>query len=76
MEKLTICTLLQNSFENGGKKTALSFVGEEGLSYDELRSKIQSTAGLLELLDIKKGDRVAILSENMPNWGVAYLNQK
>jgi long-chain acyl-CoA synthetase len=74
MEKLTICTLLQNSFENGGKKTALSFVGEEGLSYDELRSKIQSTAGLLELLDIKKGDRVAILSENMPNWGVAYLS--
>jgi long-chain acyl-CoA synthetase len=74
MEKLTICNLLQNSFDKEGNRPALSFVGEPGLSYSDLRTKIQSTAGLLRHLDLKKGDRAAVLSENMPNWGVAYLS--
>jgi long-chain acyl-CoA synthetase len=74
MEKLTINSILRNSFENKGERIALTFVGEEGLSYNELRSKIQNTAGLLELLEVKKGDKVAVLGENMPNWGVAFLS--
>lgn len=52
----------------------MTYVGEAGMSYKELELNIQKTAGLLHLLDIKKGDRVAILGENSPNWGVAYLS--
>ncbi len=57
-----------------GDNTALTFVGEDGITYRELEQKIQNTAGLLRYLGIKKGDCVALLSENMPNWGVAYLS--
>ncbi|MCB8999098.1 MAG: AMP-binding protein [Bacteroidales bacterium] len=74
MDKLTLCSLLQDSFNNKGNRVALTFVGEKGLSYSELQSKIQLTAGFLEMLGIQKGDRVAVLGENMPNWGVAYLS--
>ncbi len=74
MNKLTITSILKNSFENKGEKTAMTYVGEAGMSYKELELNIQKTAGLLHLLDIKKGDRVAILGENSPNWGVAYLS--
>jgi long-chain acyl-CoA synthetase len=74
METLTISSLLSNSFENKADNIALSFVGEQGITYSELKTKIQNTAGLLKILKIKKGDRVALLSENMPNWGVAYLS--
>jgi long-chain acyl-CoA synthetase len=73
MEKLTICSILRSSLENSGDKIAMTFVGEPGMSYKELGSNILSSAGLLSHLDITKGDRVAILGENMPNWGVAYL---
>ena len=74
MNKLTISSILRNSFENKGENSALTFVGEEGYSYNQLRDEIQKSAGLLKLLDVVKGDRVAILSENMPNWGVAFLS--
>ena len=74
MEKLTISSILLNSLETKGDNIAMSFVGEEGISYRELGIKIQETAGLLNLLGLKKGDRVVILGENMPNWGVAYLS--
>jgi long-chain acyl-CoA synthetase len=74
MEKQTIRTLLRNSFEHKGANIAVSFVGEDGISYDQFRTRIEHTAGLLELLSVKKGDRVAVLGENMPNWGVSYLS--
>ena len=34
---------------------------------------IQSMARMLEKMGIKTNDKVAILSANMPNWGVAYF---
>ncbi len=74
METLTIVTLLRNSFETKGENIALSFVGEKGLSYNNLLEKVQFTSGLLKKLSIGKSDKVALLSENMPNWGVAYLS--
>lgn len=52
----------------------MSYVGEEGISYKELGIKIQNTAGLLEVLEVKKNDKVAIIGENTPNWGIAYLS--
>ena len=74
MEKLTLVTLLRNSFKNKGENIALSFVGEPGLSYNMLLEKVQQTSGLLKKLGIEKGDKVALLGENMPNWGAAYLS--
>ena len=73
MNNLTLPSLISASVLKFKDKTALSFVGREQITYGELSVKIRSTMRFLEQLGIKPGDKVAILSTNMPNWGVAYL---
>jgi len=41
------------------------------ITYSELLSRIYNFAGVLKKLGIAKGDRVAILSENRPEWVVS-----
>nr|MBN2276151.1 AMP-binding protein [candidate division Zixibacteria bacterium] len=56
-------------------KTAL--VGNGGrapcFSYRELENAVSRLAGGLKALGVGQGDRVGILSENCPEWAVAYL---
>ena len=56
-----------------GSRPSLSFVGEEPYSYTELNRRIDALIRLLEDLGVQPGDKVAILSSNMPNWGIAYF---
>ena len=56
-----------------GTHNSLSLVGEKPLSYVELDQRIKALIGLLEELGIRPFDKVAILSTNMPNWGIAYF---
>ncbi|MFH0931779.1 MAG: AMP-binding protein, partial [Candidatus Zixiibacteriota bacterium] len=42
-------------------------------NYTELENKVILFAGGLSTLGIKKGDKVGLLSENRPEWGIAYL---
>lgn len=73
MEKLTIPALIQNSIKEYAQNTSLVFTGEENYTYRELGEDIELIAGLLIDLGVKKGDKVAILSTNMPNWGVTFF---
>lgn len=73
LEKYTICHLVNKSIDTFGDKIALSYIGEEGMSYKDLGRNIQATADILDIYEIKKGDKVALLGENSPNWGVSYL---
>lgn len=52
-------------------RPALGMVGEQAISYAELEACSRRTA--LRLIDagVHPGDRVAILSESMPAWGIA-----
>ncbi len=68
MEELTIRNLITNSRNNFGERKALSFSDSEGLSYNQLHSGVLNLALKLHNLGIKKGDKVAILSVNSPNW--------
>jgi len=52
---------------------ALSIAMQEPLSYGELHDKIVQTSGLLQDLSIDKGDPVAILAENSPEWVITYF---
>jgi long-chain acyl-CoA synthetase len=45
----------------------------EAVTYAELEPRTRRIAALLGLLGIRKGDRVALLSENRPEWGLAYF---
>ncbi len=43
----------------------------QGITHDELHREVLAFAGFLKSIGIEKGDRVAILSENRPQWVVA-----
>ncbi|MDZ7722776.1 MAG: AMP-binding protein [candidate division KSB1 bacterium] len=70
----TIVDLLNDRIPRNPDQSALSFVGEDPLSYSELDNGIAALAQFLNSEGIKPGDRVALLSENSPYWGMCYLS--
>lgn len=72
-EKLTLRHTLFNATKEYADKDSLAYVDSHPISYAELMDKVSSQAQTLLDNGISPGDRVAILSENCPNWGIAYL---
>ncbi len=72
-EKLTFRTLLENSSSKYSDRPALGFVGSEPLTYSDVYKSASRLMLTLSAYGIRKGDRVALLAQNMPNWGVSYL---
>ncbi|MBN2410777.1 AMP-binding protein [candidate division KSB1 bacterium] len=54
-------------------ESALSLVDGSPIDYEKLSENINKTSLFLNKLGIKAGDRVAILSENSPNWVIAFF---
>ena len=73
LKKMTLLNVLDNSAEKYGHRPAVSFVDNEKISYKELKSKVETVSAFLKSEGIIAGDKVAILSENQPNWGIAYF---
>lgn len=71
--QLTFPALLGNSFSTFGNIDAMAFVGEPAIKYKEVETRINAVIVFLEKLGIKPGDKVSILSTNMPNWGITYF---
>lgn len=71
--KLTLRDLLLQSQEFYSNKPSLSFVGEKPITYNELANATRNISGMLLSLGIAKGDKIAILGENSPNWGISYF---
>jgi long-chain acyl-CoA synthetase len=72
-QTLTIPFLAGESCRKYGENKAMGFVGEEVITYNQLKNRIESVIRLLEDYSVLPGDNVAILSGSMPNWGVTYL---
>ena len=73
IQKYTIPAMLRNSFGQYGPRPSLVFAGEESCTYAQLEQEINRVKRQLVSLGISKGDKIAILSTNMPNWGIAYF---
>lgn len=73
LEKLTVKCLLERTFEKYGSLPSITFVEDQPIVYLQLKQQIQETATALMARNIRKGDRVAIMGENCPNWVIAYL---
>jgi long-chain acyl-CoA synthetase len=71
--QLTIPALLGSSIEKHRANKALGFAGGDSLTYGELHNQILHLIEYLRAIGIEKGDRVAILSTNMPHWGSTYF---
>ena len=70
---LTLKSMIDRSCMIYAKRPALSAADGKPITYDELREEIDALMIMMSELGILAGDRVAILSQNMPNWGIAYL---
>lgn len=71
--KLTFPELFQDTVRNHGDEVFLSFVDGKPYTYKDADRKITAVISFLEELGVKPGNKVAILSSNMPNWGISYL---
>ncbi len=47
-------------------------IGNAPMTYNEVNQQIMAVMALLGKLEIGPGDKVAILSSNLPNWGISY----
>jgi long-chain acyl-CoA synthetase len=72
--RLTFPAMFNETLRKFGKNNAYAFAGEEPLSYERVDNDIKALTAFLEKIGIRPGDKVAILSNNMPNWGVAFFS--
>jgi long-chain acyl-CoA synthetase len=73
LEDFTLPSLLKRSIGLYSNETAFGNVGGDSITYGEFDNKVQQMIDLLISNGINKGDKVLLLSENMPNWAVAYF---
>jgi long-chain acyl-CoA synthetase len=71
--KLTFPGMFSETLRKFGKSNAYAFVGEEPRTYEAVNREIKALISFLEKNGICPGDKVAILSLNMPNWGVTFF---
>ncbi|SHI75962.1 long-chain acyl-CoA synthetase [Tangfeifania diversioriginum] len=72
--KYTIPAMLQESVSKFADKISLVYAGESKYTYQELGEDVKRVAALLKKHGVQPGDKVAILSPNMPNWGIAFFS--
>ncbi|TSA82593.1 long-chain fatty acid--CoA ligase [Deinococcus detaillensis] len=71
-EALTLPQLLERASERFGKEPALEFLGHRQ-AYRQLWANVQHFASGLQALGVQKGDRVAIMLPNTPQFVVAFF---
>ncbi len=72
--KLTFPSLFNETLRKHAGCNAYSYVGETPRTYETVAKEIRALSAMLEKAGIKYGSKVAILSSNMPNWGIAYFS--
>ncbi|MGC9332256.1 MAG: AMP-binding protein [Bacteroidales bacterium] len=70
---LTFTGLLNHNKQNYSQNNALGFDNERMMTYAEMHKHIESVQEKLINLGVKPGDKVALFSNNAPNWGIAYF---
>lgn len=72
--KLTFPGMFSETLRKFSKSNAYAFVGERPRTYETIDKEIKALISFLEKNGICPGDKVAILSLNMPNWGVTFFS--
>lgn len=70
---LTLRSLIESSIHNFADRPSVSFVDGRPITYGELGARMEEVSSMLFALGLRKGDKVALLSHNMPNWVIAYF---
>ncbi|MBQ5701639.1 MAG: AMP-binding protein [Alistipes sp.] len=73
MKVTTLYEIFHQSLEKFSARTAFSLWRGANVTYSEVGERVKQIQAMLVDADIHPGDRVAILSSSVPNWGVAYF---
>ena len=73
MTSNTLYELVRNSVEKFASKVAFSMFEGDDVTYAEVGRRIEKVQEILTGAGLRAGDKVALLSSNMPNWGVCYF---
>ncbi|MEA4982793.1 MAG: AMP-binding protein [Paludibacter sp.] len=74
LKSLTLKTLIENSISEFAENPSISFVEGKPINYKTLGYEIGRVSDMLYSLGLRKGDKVALFSHNMPNWVVAFFS--
>jgi long-chain acyl-CoA synthetase len=74
LPKNTIAALFDRAFQRHQNFPALGAVDGETLTFAQVQEKSRRLSSLLLARGIKPGDRVAIISDNCPEWVIAYIS--
>ena len=69
----TLYELVRNSVEKFASKVAFSMFEGDDVTYAEVGRRIEKVQEILTGAGLRAGDKVALLSSNMPYWGVCYF---
>lgn len=69
----TLYDLVRNSVEKFASKVAYSMLGSDDVTFGEVGKRIETVQEILTSAGLKAGDKVALLSSSMPNWGACYF---
>ncbi|MCX6260516.1 MAG: AMP-binding protein [Bacteroidia bacterium] len=72
--RLTFPALFNEAVRKYGSHNSYAFVGEKPRTYNDSAREISALTAFLEKLGIKPEDKVALLSNNIPNWSSAYFS--
>jgi len=72
-QQFTLQHVLENSCRKNLSNIALTFVDDEPIDYSDLKRQIDHLSVFLKNQGVIHGDRIAILGENSPQWGIAYF---
>ena len=72
-ERKTLYDLFNGSVEKFAERTAYTMWGGEDVTFAEVGERVKLVQELLLSAGLKAGDKVALLSSSMPNWGVCYF---
>ncbi len=69
----TLNELIEGSVARHERRAAVGMAFKNPISYREFHRRLLAVAAYLKEWGVEKGDRVAILGENSPQWGIVYF---
>jgi long-chain acyl-CoA synthetase len=70
---MTVRDILWDSFKKHSNLPAVGMLGDKLFTYNEIRDQVEHLAFVMTQMGLTKGDKVAILGPNSPNWIISYF---
>lgn len=73
LKEFTLLAMFNRTLDRFPDHNALGMGKDKPITYRQLNQRINEVIDFLDLQNISAGDKVAILSDNMPQWVIAYM---